>query len=504
MIFKKRKGQLTLEFILLILGMTVVGIVITMGLVEKSPIFIGDKPLEVKKETMGLFINESKFNLTVENTTISNLGNNNTESNNSNNETGGGYLYIRVSGSSKGLITKDLIVSGDAKDVSGDISKTINSKCVEENAIGEVYGDIYLEGSANYKLGNLLCINKFQTYLTGSGSLKVYVPYIQEFIIRDKNSGESQIGGSVSLTVGNTNINRFYVEKITGGAKVKFKDFAINTFETNSGNFGGGAETVFENGRISTMKLGDIVSGGNVKFKNVNIGNMIINNMIGSPTFELSNSTINNMKINKLIGSPKILVEDSSIINSLETDQLGGSDIEVKDGSIIKEITIHGSTGTNGKIFVGYGGKVEKLFVEGNINSRIDLKGFSGLIDVSIGNIAGGGKLYVDNVIGNSISTGIIGNNKGLEIEDSSLSVVNIEGVSNSGSAFIKNTLIYQLKINSLPDWGSDMTLNKVNITKLSINEIRNGKLTIKNSEIGELHITKISGKGKIIVKSLM
>ena len=500
MIFKKRKGQLSLEFILLILGVTIVGIVTTVGLVEKSPIFIGNKSLEVKKETMGLFINESKFNLAVENTTILNPENN-TESNNLSRETGGEYLYIKVSGNSESLLTKDLIVSGDAKDVSGDISKTINSKCVEENAIGEVYGDIYLEGSANYKLGNLLHINKFQTYLTGSGSLKVYVPYIQEFIIKDKDSGESQIGGSVSLTVGNANIDRFYVEKITGGADIEFKNFVINTFEANSGNFGGGAETVFEDGRISTMKLGDVVSGGNVKFKNTDIGNMIINNMIGSPTFELSNSKINNMKINKLISSPKISVEDSSIINSLEADQLSGSDIEVKDESIIKEIIIHGSTGNNGKIFVEDGGKVEKLFIEGSVNSRIDLKEFSGLIEVSIGNITGGGKLYVDNVIGNSILTGVVNNNNGLVIEDSHLSVVNIKGVSNSGSASIKNTQIDQLNIGSLPDWDSDITLNKVNIGKLYINEIGNGKLTIKNSNIGELHIKKISGKGKIIIR---
>ncbi|MEO2117384.1 MAG: CARDB domain-containing protein, partial [Methanocaldococcus sp.] len=357
-----------------------------------------------------------------------------------NSENGEGNLYIDVSGSSKGWVTKDLIFSGDVKNVSGNISKTINSKSVEENANGEVYGDIYLKGSANYKLGNLWKINKFQTYLTGSGSLKVYVPYIQEFIIKDKDSGESQIGGDVSLTVSNANIGKFYVEEITGGADIEFKNFVINTFETNSGNFGGGAETIFENGRISTMKLGNIVGGGTVKFKNTNIGDITINDLSGGPTFELSNSTINNMKIDKLTGNPEILVEDCSIINSLEADHLSGSDIEVKDKSIIKEIIIHGSTGNNGKIFVGDGGKVEKLYVNGSINAEIDIKDFSGLIDVSIGDIKSGGKLYVDEIIGSSISTGIVENGNGLQIEDSSLSFVDIEGVSNSGSASIENT----------------------------------------------------------------
>ncbi|GEM_PF-4437531 len=61
MIFKKRKGQLSLEFILLLLGIIVAGTVVTLGLAEKSPITAGNKSSEIKKRTMGLFIKEVKF-----------------------------------------------------------------------------------------------------------------------------------------------------------------------------------------------------------------------------------------------------------------------------------------------------------------------------------------------------------------------------------------------------------------------------------------------------------
>ena len=61
MIFKKRKGQLSLEFVLLLLGIIVAGTVVTLGLAEKSPITAGNKSSEIKKRTMELFITDVKF-----------------------------------------------------------------------------------------------------------------------------------------------------------------------------------------------------------------------------------------------------------------------------------------------------------------------------------------------------------------------------------------------------------------------------------------------------------
>jgi len=456
----------------------------------------------------------------------------------------GENLYFDISGD--GEVDLDSEINDDAKWVHGNISLTTNDSDDSEyeyNANGTVYGDVYVTGNASYELGNLKKINNLQTYLTGSAELEVNVPEISKFVIRDKESGISEIGSGVKLEVENSDIGQFYVEKITGGAKIKFEDFTIDTFETNSSNFGEGAETTFENGKITKMNFGDIVGGGKPEFKNMIIGDIVINNMRGGPEINFENTTINSIKMNKLTENPKLIFEDSSSLNSLEADQLSGSDIEVKDGSIIKEIIIHGSTGDNGKIYVGDGGKIEKLFVNGSVNAEMDIKEFSGLIDISVGDITSSGKLYVDNVTGGSISTGIVENGNGLQIEDSRLSFVDIEGisksgtafientyayqlktgivendkglqietsnfsfvevkgVSNSGSASIKNTHIYQLNIDSLPDWGSDITLNEVNITKLSINEIGNGTLIIKNSKIDELHIIKISGGGKITIE---
>ncbi|ADC69643.1 APHP domain protein [Methanocaldococcus sp. FS406-22] len=61
MIITKRKGQLSLEFILLILGLMVAGTVVSMGLVEQSPKFLGNEASNIKKESMGAFVTEAKF-----------------------------------------------------------------------------------------------------------------------------------------------------------------------------------------------------------------------------------------------------------------------------------------------------------------------------------------------------------------------------------------------------------------------------------------------------------
>jgi uncharacterized protein (UPF0333 family) len=58
MILTKRKGQLSMEFVLLILGLMVAGIVVTMILAEQIPKFLGNEALEIKKESMGVFITE--------------------------------------------------------------------------------------------------------------------------------------------------------------------------------------------------------------------------------------------------------------------------------------------------------------------------------------------------------------------------------------------------------------------------------------------------------------
>ncbi|ACV25062.1 PKD domain-containing protein [Methanocaldococcus fervens] len=61
MLLVKRKGQLSLEFVLLILGLILVGSVITLQLVEESPKSIGNKSSEIKKETLSIFIKEAEL-----------------------------------------------------------------------------------------------------------------------------------------------------------------------------------------------------------------------------------------------------------------------------------------------------------------------------------------------------------------------------------------------------------------------------------------------------------
>ncbi|XRO75740.1 class III signal peptide-containing protein [Methanocaldococcus sp. 28A] len=60
-IFKKR-GQLSLEFILLILGVLIAGASVTLQLAEKSPKFTGNESSDIKKDVMGLFVEKAQFN----------------------------------------------------------------------------------------------------------------------------------------------------------------------------------------------------------------------------------------------------------------------------------------------------------------------------------------------------------------------------------------------------------------------------------------------------------
>jgi len=422
-----------------------------------------------------------------------------------NNANGAGNLYIELSGDTEGVLTKDMIDADDAEFVSGDISlKTNGYSDYEYNANGTVYGDIYVTGSAKYKLGNLQKIESLQAYLDGSSELDIDVPEIDTFTIR-KKGGASEIGGGVHLNIYNSDIGTFYVNKITGGANLKFENFSIGTFETDSGDFGGGAETIFESGRITSMNLGNIVGGGKPKFKNVVIGDIVINNMDGGPEINFENTAINSIKINKLTGNPKILLEHSSSLNYLEANELSGSDIEVKDGSSLKEINILGSTGYNGKIYVEDGCKLEKLTVNGNVNADITIEGVLGLISVDVGDITSGGKLYIDEALGSSVKTGIVCNWNGVEIEDSTLSTVNIKGVSNSGHATIKNSNIDSLDIGSLPDWGSTIDIENCNVSTLKYTELKNGKISIKNSNIKTLsgnNLDELINSGHIVISN--
>lgn len=91
MIFSKRKGQLSLEFILLILGVMVAGTFVAMNIMDQNPKFLGDETPEIKKESMGLFVSEAKFDSgpsTIETEDSGNTGTTNeTESGNNNTET---------------------------------------------------------------------------------------------------------------------------------------------------------------------------------------------------------------------------------------------------------------------------------------------------------------------------------------------------------------------------------------------------------------------------------
>jgi hypothetical protein len=394
-------------------------------------------------------------------------------------------LYIDISGGAGGLLTKNILAGG--KYISGDISLTTNGYSnYEYNANGTVHGNIYVTGSAKYNLGNLQKIESLQAYIAQGGSLDVGVPEIGTFkIMKNKKGKNSEIGGGVYLKVHDSSIGTFYVHKITSGAVLDFKNFSIDTFETDDGAFGGGAGTTFTDGKISTMKFGNINEGGASTFENMIIGDITINDMSGGPTLNFENTTINSMKMNKLTGNPTIYLEHSSNLNYLEANKLSGSDIEVKDGSSLKEIKILGSTGTNGNIYVEDGGKINKLSIDGKVNALISMDGVIGLTSVDIGNIGKSGRMDINNVLGTSVKTGSVSGS--INIEDSTLSSVDIKGVSNSGHATIKNSNIDNLHVDSLPDWGSKMEVENCNITELNYGSIGNGYLIIKNSNIKTL-----------------
>ncbi|XRP97425.1 class III signal peptide-containing protein [Methanocaldococcus sp. 16A] len=77
----KRRGQLSLEFILLILGVLIAGTFVTLQLAEKSPKFLGNESSNIKKEILGLFVEEAQFK---SNILINESENTNTEEDNIN------------------------------------------------------------------------------------------------------------------------------------------------------------------------------------------------------------------------------------------------------------------------------------------------------------------------------------------------------------------------------------------------------------------------------------
>ncbi len=297
MTFIRKKGQLSLEFVLLLLGIIVAGTVITLGLTEKSPIFLGNKSSDVKKRTMELFVGKADFSSGSETAVTNDNDNNDNDNDNKANVQG---LFIKVNG------------NGDLEFYKEPLS---NATTIGPNI------DISVPGNHNYR-------------------------YNLNGVI---NNGRIKVNGNGNLLIGNINfINNLYL-RLNGNSKIDFNDvpkiwhicfITNNGFNSLNGELGritGNVNVNLDNKNIDTLKVDIINGGGELKLNYAKINDITINKIRGNGKLIINDSDISNLNIQENKGD--IIIYNSTIttINLVNKENLILYNSKILGGNIINK-----------------------------------------------------------------------------------------------------------------------------------------------------------------------
>ena len=284
MTFIRKKGQLSLEFVLLLLGIIVAGTVITLGLTEKSPIFLGNKSSDVKKRTMELFVGEADFSSGAE-TAVTNDNDND----NDNDKADVQSLFIKVNGDGDLEFYKEPLSNAEIIGPNIDISVPGNHN-YRYNLNGVINnGRIKVNGDGNLLIGNINSINNLYLRLNGNSKIEFNdVPKIMHiYFITNKgfNSLNGELGditGNVNVNLDNKNIDTLKVDIINGNAELKLNYAKINNITIDTINSNG--KLIINDSDISNLNIqenkGDItIYNSTIKTINlVNKENLILYN----------------------------------------------------------------------------------------------------------------------------------------------------------------------------------------------------------------------------------
>ncbi|CAB3289493.1 protein of unknown function [Methanocaldococcus lauensis] len=556
-----KRGQLTLEFLMLILAVVIGGAIIATQI---GGINFNSKDVEnIKKLTIVSFTPSNttlnvNFNLSATTTHINNTTNNTTTNNNTNNnETDTNInipgriddLFLHVKGYA--LLTKNYISGGNW--VSGEINKKINNKeIVKYNANGTVGGNITINKGGELLFGNIYEISSLYLKMDdhNAGETYINVPKVDKISAdtlegRLLNISSSYIGNfevtgkegikTKKLLFINSYIDDFYaysIEKSYGtyinielykteidNIKVD-KDIKCNMEVINSkieGNIE--ARDIYGNYEFINSSVGNIKTNryikGDIKLVNSKINNIEAKKGINNKFMIFNNSDIENIKTDGNIKSENMKIINSKI-NNIET---GGSfkGLVEFSNSLVENIKIKNNinakmtfknTNVSGNIeanniynnFKFIDSTVENIKIKHNIKYNMDI------INSKINNIEAGtiyANVYIHNSIIDTISANTMKNNK-IVIDSSSISSLKMGSYSYK-MGLIKNTTIKEIIIDNTYKCNkyNYLTIDNSSVDKIYINKYNNNGL-INNSIVKEITINEYKSKNnnKLFIKN--
>ncbi|WP_457612422.1 hypothetical protein [Methanocaldococcus sp.] len=171
-------------------------------------------------------------------------------------------LYIKFNGNSNGIITKSPIEGGEQ--ISGPIEFRVKGNQVAKfNIVGEIYGDIIVNGNGWLYLGNVSYIKILDLKLNGNSNDKVdYAINVDKIDYLNANV----INGNANLKLNGTEIDSFYVTRVNGNALLSISNAKIGTLKIDKIN--SNAEVDISNCNISSLTIGKIVGSGKVVILN--------------------------------------------------------------------------------------------------------------------------------------------------------------------------------------------------------------------------------------------
>ncbi|AIJ06364.1 hypothetical protein JH146_1522 [Methanocaldococcus bathoardescens] len=557
MILTKRKGQLSLEFILLILGVMVAGTFVTLKLVEKSPKFLGNESSEIKKEVLGVFVTEAKFEPETGITTSENISEQDNSTENSDSQTNESeeklpdlvpislnvvdsndtnktiaYCYrkqIQNNGNEKGLKNQFRHQNGKCKNntkvkiyaviknegnapagqfvvVVYDNDELIYSKTIDSLNVNET-ADIAFDYIISTSKG---CKNQYQYQNQGANSqqrhqhqgcgggiyehtIKIVVDEYNSVNESNENNNEKSVEINITKGHGHGNANKEINSGIASNLKIYIGGYA----------FGEITKDVISGGRYISGNIDEKINGGGI------VGKYNVNGTISGK-----------IKVN---GNSKLYLGNLYSINALTLTPEGNAEVHIK----IPEI------GTlEIKAIKGYdwlelkGSKVSTIKVTQNIEGygyfmcQEDIIG-----DMSISSIKGNAildiiknkidNLYINRVEGNAYMYITSSDINKLEISDSlkgysklniwdgcKISEIYIKGMQSDSTLSIGASEIETVTIDG--DMGNNAVIyiNNANITTLHVKRMNWGsRIEIANSNVENIIIDEKNKNGaKIII----
>ncbi|ACX73366.1 Protein of unknown function DUF361 [Methanocaldococcus vulcanius M7] len=154
----KKRGQLSLEFVLLLFGVIVAGTFVAVNLADQNPAYLGDSASKIKKESLGLFIGKGvNFSST---TTVNSSGyNENNSSNLTTNETENITTEINNS------ITNNTVSNDTSKNISTD--NNTNENLTTNETIKKP--NLFIENLSVVENGSVIACHCFRERVQNKG-----------------------------------------------------------------------------------------------------------------------------------------------------------------------------------------------------------------------------------------------------------------------------------------------------------------------------------------------